>query len=272
MTLEPALSAAPQLKPQLKYDIDGSIAWITLDNPGRLNALTAAMWGAIPRHVSEAERDDAVRVIVLRGTGSKAFSAGADISEFETARTGEASAQYDDLNHRAFEALSSCTKPIIAMIHGFCMGGGMAVAACCDLRLADESAQFAIPAAKLGLGYSPRWVRPLLALTKPASVKELLFTGRRFSSAEAISMGLVNRVYPAESLEAETRRLAATIAENAPLTVSAAKLAIDELTRRPEGADTARLDAAVEACFNSADYAEGRRAFLEKRKPEFKGH
>ncbi len=267
MTLAPSPSAAPQLR----YEIDGSIAWITIDNSTRLNALTAAMWGAIPQRVREAEDDDTVRVLILRGAGSTAFSAGADISEFEAARTGDAAAHYDHLNHAAFEALSACTKPVIAMIHGFCMGGGMAIAACCDLRLADESAQFAIPAAKLGLGYNARWVRPLLALTTPARVKELLFTGRRYPSAEALAMDLVNRIYPADTLEAETRSLAATIADNAPLTVRAAKLAIDELTRRPESADTTRLDAAVQGCFDSFDYAEGRRAFLEKRKPDFKG-
>ena len=257
--------------PQLSLAIDGAIAWITADNTGRMNALTADMWAAIPAHIALAQADERVRVIVVRGAGAKAFSAGADISEFETARTGDAAAHYDNLNHAAFEALTNCTKPTLAMIHGFCLGGGLAVAACCDLRLADEAAQFAIPAAKLGLGYNPRWVRTLLALAKPAHVKELLFTGRRFSSAEALAMGLVNRIYATETLETETRALAAMIAANAPLTIKAAKLAIDELTARPENPDSERLDSAVRACFDSDDYTEGRRAFAEKRKPQFKG-
>lgn len=257
--------------PQLSLAIDGVIAWITADNAGRMNALTAGMWAAIPAHIATAQADERVRVIVVRGAGAKAFSAGADISEFESSRTGHAAAHYDNLNHAAFEALTNCSKPTLAMIHGFCLGGGLAVAACCDLRLADEAAQFAIPAAKLGLGYNPRWVRTLLALAKPAHVKELLFTGRRFTSAEALAMGLVNRIYTTESLETETRALAAMIAANAPLTIKAAKLAIDDLTARPENPDSERLHAAVRACFDSDDYTEGRRAFVEKRKPQFKG-
>ena len=157
------------------------------------------------------------------------------------------------------------------MIHGFCLGGGLGIAACADMRLADPKAQFAIPAAKLGLGYNPRWVPPLLTLAPPAFIKEMLFTGRRFSADEARAIGLVNRIVPTEDLEATVRALATEIAANAPLTVRAAKLTIDELVRRPETPDTAKLDAAVQACFESEDYVEGRRAFLEKRKPNFAG-
>ena len=255
----------------LRLDIDGALAWITAGNPARMNALTAAMWGDIPRHLAAAEADPAVRCIIFRGAGTRAFSAGADISEFETQRTGDAAHDYDALNHAAFEAITGATKPTLAMIHGFCLGGGLAIAACCDLRLADEAAQFAIPAAKLGIGYNPRWVRPLLSLASGPSVKELLFTGRRFAAVEALAMGLVNRVLPCTDLETATRALASEITTNAPLTIRAAKQTIDELLRHPEKPDTARLDAAVKACFDSDDYAEGRRAFLEKRKPDFKG-
>jgi len=255
----------------LKLEIDGAIAWIVACNSERMNAYTAGMWAKIPTHIAAAEADPAVRVILLRGDGTRAFSAGADISEFETARTGASAADYDRLNHEAFSALLATTKPVIAMIHGFCLGGGLGIAACADLRLADPKAQFAIPAAKLGLGYNPRWVPPLLALAPPAFVKEMLFTGRRFSAAEAQRIGLVNEVVETENLEVAVRTLASTIAANAPLTVRAAKLTIDELVRHPESPDTARLDAAVKACFDSADYVEGRRAFLEKRKPAFQG-
>ncbi len=257
--------------PDLKLEIEGTVAWIVASNPARMNALTAAMWAKIPQHVAAAESDADVRVIVLRGDGARAFSAGADISEFETARSGDNAADYDRLNHAAFGALLGVKKPIIAMIHGFCLGGGLGIAACADIRLADPKAQFAIPAAKLGLGYNPRWVAPLLALAPPAFIKEMIFTGRRFSAADALRIGLVNEVVEAENLEIAVRTLAGEIAGNAPLTVRAAKLTVDELVRHPEHPDVWQLDRAVQACFDSADYAEGRRAFLEKRKPQFQG-
>lgn len=266
MTDTPAAAA-----PDLRLEIEGAIAWIVASNPERMNAYTAGMWAKIPEHVRAADLDPTVRVIVLRGEGLRAFSAGADISEFESARTGASAADYDRLNHEAFAALLSATKPIIAMIHGFCLGGGLGIAACADLRFADHKAQFAIPAAKLGLGYNPRWVPPLLALAAPAFIKEMLFTGRRFSSSEAERIGLVNRVVDPDLLEDAVRTLAGEIAGNAPLSVRAAKLTIDEMVRHPEHPDTSSLDAAVAACFDSADYAEGRRAFLEKRKPAFQG-
>jgi enoyl-CoA hydratase/carnithine racemase len=257
--------------PALRLEIDGPIAWIVADNPARMNAFTAAMWEALPRLVSEADAAADVRVIVLRGAGERAFSAGADISEFESARTGASAETYDRLSDEAFTALYTAAKPTLAMIHGFCLGGGLGLAASCDLRLADDKAEFAIPAARLGIGYNARWMCQLLALAAAPAVKELVFTGWRFPAADALRMGLVNRVVAPARLEAETRTLAAAIAANAPLTVRAAKLTIDELRRRPENPDLAALDAAVEACFQSEDYAEGRRAFLEKRKPEFKG-
>ena len=265
------MQETPPSAAALRLERDGEIAFLIADNPSRMNALTAAMWKAVPDRMAEAERDPAVRVIVLRGAGVRAFSAGADISEFESARAGEKAADYDALNDAAFRALSHCTKPIIAMIHGFCLGGGLGLALCTDIRLADEKAEFAIPAAKLGLGYNARWVRPLLAAVPASRAKEMLFTGRRFRVAEAVSMGLVNEVVPESELEGRTRALAREIAANAPLTVRASKRVIDELVRHPETPDMAALDAAVAACFDSEDYAEGRRAFLEKRKPRFQG-
>ena len=257
--------------PSLVYHKDGAIGWLIADNPARMNALTASMWEAIPGAIAKAVADPDVRVVVLRGAGDKAFSAGADISEFENSRTGDAAKTYDALNDAAFNAIIGCPKPTIAMIHGFCLGGGLGLALCCDMRIADDASQFAIPAAKLGIGYNARWVRPILAAVPAARAKELLFTGRRFRSADAEAMGLVSQLMPKTELEATVRALALEIASNAPLSVAAAKQVIDEISRHPENPDMARLDAADSACFESEDYAEGRRAFLEKRKPEFKG-
>jgi enoyl-CoA hydratase/carnithine racemase len=261
----------PSEKAELRLERDGDIGFLVASNPQRMNAFTAAMWEAVPRLIAAAEADDAIRVIILRGAGTRAFSAGADISEFDSARSGNAAAAYDELNDGAFRALSNCGKPIIAMIHGFCLGGGLAIALCADIRIADEASEFAIPAAKLGLGYNARWMRPLLAAVRPAHAKEMLFTGRRFKVAEALPMGLVNSVVTTAGLEEKVRGLASEIAANAPLTVRAAKRTIDELTRNPQTPDLAALDAAVAACFTSEDYAEGRLAFKEKRKPVFKG-
>jgi enoyl-CoA hydratase len=257
--------------PALRYAKDGAIVWITADNSARMNAFTAAMWRALPGVIGTAVADPNVRVVILRGAGDKAFSAGADISEFESARTGDAAKDYDALNEAAFNALIGCPKPTIAMIHGFCLGGGLGLALCCDMRIADEASQFAIPAAKLGIGYNARWVRPILAAVPIARAKELLFTGRRLRSADAEAMGLVSQLVPKSELEATVRALALEIAGNAPLSVAAAKRVINELSRHPEHPDMQALDVMVAACFESHDYTEGRRAFLEKRKPEFRG-
>ena len=265
------MTDAADATPDLRLETEGPLAWIVADNPGRMNAYTADMWAKMPRHVAAADADPAVRVIIVRGAGTRAFSAGADISEFENARTGAAALEYDRLNHETFSALLGAAKPVIAMVHGFCLGGVLGIAACADLRLADQHAQFSIPAAKLGLGYNARWIRPLLALAPPAFVKEMLFTGRRLSGEEALRAGIVNTLVDVDTLEIAVRSLAADIAANAPLTVRAAKLSIDELVRHPEEPDFEKLDAAVATCFESADYAEGRRAFLEKRKPAFQG-
>jgi enoyl-CoA hydratase len=267
---DPAMSEARRAA-QLRAETRGSVRWLVADNPSRLNAFTAAMWAALPRLIAEAERDPEVRVIVLSGAGDKAFSAGADISEFETARTAANAAEYDALNNAAFEAVLRASKPTIAAVQGFCLGGGLELAVCCDLRLASDSALFSVPAAKLGIGYNPRWIRPMLAVVSPARARELLYTGRRFTAAEALAMGLVNSVHGTAELTAAVTALADDIAANAPLSVLAAKRAIEAFADHPQTPDLAALDRLVDACFSSEDYIEGRRAFMEKRKPRFRG-
>ena len=252
-------------------EIDGSTCWITFNNPTKMNALNTGMWSALPKIIETTQNNDAVRVVILRGAGGKAFSAGADISEFDSVRTGDAAKGYDELNHAAFGAVMACTKPTIAMIEGYCMGGGLELALCCDLRYAATGSSFAIPAAKLGVGYNPRWIRPLFSALSATQAKEVLFTGRRFSGEEAKDMGMITRLLPLDALLPETRSLAAMIAENAPLSVYTAKRSIDEFLRAPENPDMKALDELVQACFDSEDYAEGRTAFTEKRKPVFKG-
>lgn len=256
---------------QLRTTTADGIRYIVADNQARLNAYTRDMWEALPRLIRAAEQDPGVRVIVLRGAGTKAFSAGADISEFDSNRIGEEARRYDEINHAAFESVARASKPTIAMVHGFCFGGGCELAICCDMRWVAEDALFSIPSAKLSIGYNPRWIRPMLSVISPAKAKEMLFTGRRYSATDALAMGLANAVVAADALEAETRKVALEMAANAPLSIKAAKASVDEMVARPENTDMAKLDELVEACFNSEDYAEGRRAFMEKRKPVFKG-
>lgn len=251
--------------------VEGPLAWIVLDNPSRLNALNSGMWAALPGLIGQAQADATVRVVVLRGAGARAFSAGADISEFEHARSGAEASRYDALNTTAIEAIAGCPKPVIAMIGGYCLGGGLEIALACDLRLAAEGSSFAIPAARLGVGYDARWLRPLLSAVSPAKAKEIMFTGRRFTHEEALQMGLVNQVHPAAEIESATRALAESLAANAPLSIATSKATIDAFTRLPEGEELARLDRMVQSCLGSEDYTEGRTAFMEKRKPAFKG-
>ena len=260
-----------ETKGQIETELEGPICWITFNNSSRMNALNAAMWTELPKIVSEAEANSSVRVLVLRGAGTKAFSAGADISEFGTARTAETAKAYDALSDGAFSSVANCRKPTIAMVHGYCMGGGMELAICCDFRYAAEGSTFGIPAVRLGIGYDARWVRPLLLTLSASRAKEVLLTGRRFDDAEALHMGIVTKLLPGDTLEDETRALATMIADNAPLAVQAAKRCVDELAHAPENPDMEALDRLIQNCLDSDDYAEGQAAFLEKRKPEFRG-
>ena len=253
-------------------EIDSPIGWLVLNNPARRNAVSLDMWQAIPQILDAYERDPAVRVIVLKGAGDKAFVSGADISEFEQNRSSpEAVARYEEIGTTAQSRILNATKPTVAMIHGFCMGGGVGVALACDLRIAAAGAQFGIPAAKLGIGYRLSGVMRLIELVGPAFAKEIFYTARRFTAAEAHGMGLVNRVLPEGELESFVRSYCAMIGENAPLSLAATKGIIAELSKLPDEVDRARCEELVRRCFESEDYIEGRRAFMEKRKPQFRG-
>jgi enoyl-CoA hydratase len=251
---------------------EDGVGWLTFNNPARRNAMSLEMWQATEAALDAFENDPGVRVIVMRGAGGKAFVSGADISQFEDQRkNAEQSEAYNRISGSARQRMATLTKPMIAMIQGFCIGGGVAVAAAADLRVASEDSQFGIPAARLGLGYGFDSISKIVGLVGPAYAKELLFTARRLDAQEAHRIGLVNRVVPADQLEATVRAIALEIAANAPLTIRAAKLGIDQAMLDPDERDMVRVAASVRACFESEDYATGRRAFMEKRTPEFKG-
>lgn len=253
-------------------ETEGAIGWMVFNNPARRNAISHDMWEAMPLIVEHFENDPAVRVIVLKGAGDKAFISGADISQFEKLRSSpESVARYEAIADRAQASLQGAKKPTIAMIHGFCIGGGVGVALSCDLRLAADNARFGVPAARLGLGYRWSGVKKLVDLVGPSYAKEIFYTARHFSAAEALGMGLINRAVPEAELAAYVRSYCAMIAENAPLTMQAIKGVVYELAKPATSFDRQHCDELVARCFASEDYTEGRRAFMEKRKPAFQG-
>ncbi|WP_350334771.1 enoyl-CoA hydratase [Coralliovum pocilloporae] len=252
---------------------DGPVSTITINNPARRNALSLAMWTALPDLVHEAERRDETRAIILRGSGDDTFVAGADISEFETLRSNAEDAKhYEKSNIDAFNALRQCKRPTIAMIRGHCLGGGLGLAISCDLRIAAHGSLFGIPAAKLGLAYPPSAVRDIVALVGPAEAKALFFAATPINAERASAIGLINSLTSDEDLESSTAKLAETIARNAPLTLQAAKAAIDAALPGATETEQQRANTLADTCFNSADFAEGRTAFLNKRHPVFTGH
>ena len=251
---------------------EGGIGWMIFNNPQRHNAMSLDMWEAVPEIMAGFAADEEVRVIVLRGAGERAFVSGADISEFEKVRASkEETIAYDRKGDVAMDSILHSPKPTIAMVNGFCMGGGAAIAISCDLRMVSEKSRFGIPAAKLGVGYQSPGIRKLMDLVGPSFTKEIFFTGRQFSAEEALAMGLVNRVLPEEQLEGYVLETAGSIAGNAPLTINAVKATVMELVKDPGQRDLSKTEAMVAACFDSEDYTEGRQAFMEKRPAQFKG-
>jgi len=257
-------------KGKLRVERDGPVGRLVLDNPQSRNAIGADMWRAIPAAITGFNTDPSIRCIVIRGEGTQAFAAGADISEFEKNRSSETDVkEYEATTAAAHHAIESSPKPVIALIHGFCVGGGLAVALSCDLRYADASSRFAIPAARLGLGYGAHGTGRLVATVGHAAAREIMFSARRYDAGEALAIGLVNRVLPDAELDDYVRKVALELAANAPMTIAASKALINALVE-PSG-DFSDAEAAVARCMKSEDYIEGRRAFMEKRAPNFKG-
>jgi len=251
---------------------DGGVGYVIFNNPERHNAVSLDMWDATSRILEGFANDEEVRVVVLTGAGSKAFVSGADISKFESERaTLEATRRYNATVEKAYTGIQQFAKPTIAMIRGYCIGGGVGLAVCCDLRICSDNSRFAVPAAKLGLGYSYAGLRRLVDVVGPAFAREIFFTARQFDAEEASRMGLVNRVVPEAELEPYVKNYADTIAANAPLTVKGVKSIIGEIMKDESARNLARCAELVEQCFASNDFIEGRCAFMEKRKPAFTG-
>jgi len=257
---------------QILSSVEGAIGTVTFNNPERHNAVSLDMWRKAANVVKQFTVDPAVRVVVLTGAGGKAFVSGADISKFESERgSSDAVDVYNAAVEHFSQTLLHCDKPTIALIRGYCIGGGVGIVVCCDLRVCNETARFGVPAAKLGLGYGLVSIRRLMSLVGPQFVNEMLFTARQFDANEAREMRLVNRVIADPEIENYVRTLAETIAGNAPLTLRSVKAIVSELLRDESQRDAAECDALVRACFESHDYQEGRHAFMEKRKPIFEG-
>lgn len=250
----------------------GAIGWMLFNNPEKHNAISVDMAEAVPAVMAGFDADPEVRVVVVAGVGERAFAAGSNISAFGDVRTDAAANQrYHDMNERSYNAVYACSKPTIAMIHGYCIGGGLDFASSCDIRICDDKAQFAIPAVKLGLGFSWEGQVRLSRLLSPALARELFFTGRRWDAAEALRTHLVHRVVPSAELEQAVTDYAQVIAANAPLTLRALKRGFIEQEKAAGQVDMQKAQDFIDACYGSQDYIEGRAAFAAKRVPEFKG-
>lgn len=250
----------------------GAIGWLVFNNPTKHNAISMDMAEAVPAVMRGFEEDSEVRVIVVAGAGEKAFAAGSDISGFESVRADpQKNRHYNDVNERSYNAVYECKKPTVAMIRGYCIGGGLDFATSCDVRFCSDNAVFAVPAGKLGLGYGHEGILRFGRVMGYMRARDLFLSGRRLGAEEALRLGLVHRVIPLAELEAETTAYAQSIADNAPLTLAAIKRAFLEYEKDLALRDLTSAQEMIDACFRSADYVEGRNAFAAKRKPQFKG-
>jgi enoyl-CoA hydratase len=269
---EPTAMLDQPITSKMLAEKDGAVGRIIFNNPARHNAVSLDMWQAVSEIMDDFNADERVRVIVLTGAGGKAFVSGADISEFKERRASEeAAAAYAKISESARVKLQDTLKPTIAMIRGYCIGGGLATAIACDIRIAAEGSRFGIPAAKLGLGYAYDGIKKLIDLVGPAFAREIFYTARQFNAEEALGMGLINRLVPDGELESYVKNYCDTIAANAPLTVRSAKVAVREALKPESERDLGLCKRLVAECFASEDYTEGRTAFMEKRRPVFKG-
>lgn len=252
--------------------LEAATLHIRFNNPARHNALSVDMWEAIPALLAQAEGDERVRLVVFSGAGEKAFASGADISQFEDMRAArEAVSRYEVMAENALMGIHRFSKPTLACIRGYCIGGGVNVAISCDLRIASSDSVFSIPAARLGLGYRYSAMKNLVDLIGPGAAKDLFFSARKIDAGEARSMGLIARVCAPEALAALLAEYTTALAANAPLTVRAGKAIVAEILKPSPELDFELCQSLIRGCFDSDDYAEGRRAFMEKRKPVFSG-
>ena len=258
--------------PKMLAEVNDGIGWITFNAPEKRNAMSLDMWQGLGEILGKLQEEKSLRVLILKGAGDAAFVSGADISEFEDKRSSQRDrdayeAAFDD----ALDKLANFATPVVAMIRGYCIGGGLAIALNTDIRIATEQSKFGIPAAKLGLGYGFEAVKTLESIVGPSHAKDILFTARFLEAKEALSIGLVNFMVGSELLEQAVNEYANKIVTNAPLTIRAVKKTVGEVVKDPGQRNPAHIERMVNDCFLSADYQEGRRAFMEKRKPKFTG-